>query len=161
MKTTILKTLVLPALKSIYFKQYPFSKETIIVFEYTISQHTIYWKVIDYPKQQLLAIESSCLAMVPSGASSVLERLNEINELCVGKFRLVDQNRIEYCLELPYIAETPQAVFQHALNLAFDTVETHYEGWLKVANEAKVNEFEANEFGKDVSLFDRIRDAFG
>jgi hypothetical protein len=150
-KTTILETLVLPALKSVHIRHYPFRKETIIVFEYTTSQHTIYWKVIDYPKQQLLAIESSCLATVPSGASSVLERLNEINELCVGKFMLVDQNRIEYCLELPYTAETPQAVVQHALNLAFDTVETQYEGWQKAVKESQL----------DKDMFDRIKAAFG
>ena len=158
MKEQILQNLVLPALKPDHIRPFPFSGKTRIVFEYTTPQFSIYWQVTDHPKQQLLAIESSGLVTVPPGASGILilARLNETNAACVGKFTLADEKRIVYCLELPYTAETTQAMVQHALNLAFDTVVTQYEGLRKAAKASSVSE---GEFDK--RLFDRIKEAFG
>jgi hypothetical protein len=150
-ETKTFQRLVIPVLEAGRFKRHSFHS-----FEFTTSQFSSYWYVKDHPKQQLLTIHGSPAISVPPNAPGILARLNEINEECAGKFTLVEQEHLRYYLELPYTAETTQAMFQHALNLALDTMVTQYEGWLKAANEA-----EANEFGKELGLFDRIRDAVG
>jgi hypothetical protein len=79
-----------------------------------------------------------------------------VNETCIGKFSIVDQGCLTYCLELPYTHESTPALFQHALYLALDTVATHHEGWQKSAG--------ISLLGKGLheqGLFDRIKEAFG
>jgi hypothetical protein len=150
-ETKTFQRLVIPVIEAGRFKRHAFHS-----FEFSTSQFSSYWYVKDHPKQQLLTIHGSPAISVPPNAPGILARLNEINEECAGKFTLVEQKHLRYYLELPYTTETTQAMFQHALNLALDTMVTQYEGWLKAANEA-----EANEFGKELGLFDRIRDAVG
>jgi hypothetical protein len=124
--------------------------------EFSTSQFSSYWYVRDHPKQQLLTIHGSPAISVPQNAPGILARLNEINEECAGKFLLVNQKSINYCLELPYTAETTQAMFHHALNLALDTMVTQYEGWQKAAEESR-----CSPDGFEQGLFDRIKEAFG
>ena len=156
MASKTLEKLVLPALKSELFTRGTFRSGTLLSFDWKIPQSTIHWTVVDHTKQQVLEIKTLNIASVAPDDMNILRRVNYINETCIGKFSIVDQDRLAYCLELPYTQESTPALFQHALYLALDTVASHHEGWQQAAR--------VSLLGKglhEAGLFDRIKEAFG
>jgi hypothetical protein len=154
--TKALEKLVRPALKSELYTRGAFRSGTVLSFDWRTPQSTIHWLVVDHSKQQVLAIETAKLASVAPDDTAILRKVNAVNATCIGKFRIVDQDRLTYCLELPYTQESPPALFQHALFLALDTVVTHHESWQQAAR--------VSLLGKglhEAGLFDRIKEAFG
>ena len=156
MATKSLETLVLPVLASMPVTMQRSANSSLIRFGWKIFQATYIWRVVDHTKQQVLAIEVRNIASVAPDDTDFLLQINAVNDTCIGKFSIVDQDRLAYCLELPYTQESTPALFQHALFLALDTVATHHEGWLQAAK-VSVLQNDLHEAG----LFDRIKDAFG
>jgi hypothetical protein len=144
MVTKTLKTLVIPTLTSAPFTYEIIGSGKTVTFDFKVPQFTSHWAVVDHTKPQILSIEACNLVSFAPEYTDVLQRVNALNEECIGKFCLVNQDRLDYCLELPYTKGTPPAAFQHALFLALDTVATNYEAWLQ-----------------SMRLFDRIKAAFG
>jgi hypothetical protein len=154
--TKTLETLVLPALKSELFTRGSFRSGTVIMFDWKTPQFTIHWTVVDHTKQQVIEIKTTKIASVAPDDTDILLKVNAVNETCIGKFSVVNQERLTYCLELPYTQESTPALFQHALYVALDTVVTHYEGWQQAARVSLLSK-DLQEKG----LFDRVKDAFG
>jgi hypothetical protein len=121
-----------------------------------LTEATYIWRVVDHTKQQVLAIEARNIASVAPDDTELQLQINAVNDTCIGKFSIVDQDRLDYCLELPYTQESTPALFQHALFLALDTVAAHYESWQEAARVSLLGK-DLNEAG----LFDRIKEAFG
>jgi hypothetical protein len=154
--TKTLETLVLPVLASMPVTMQRSGNSSLIRFGWKIYQATYIWRVVDHAKQQVLALETQNIASVAPDDTDILQQINAVNDTCIGKFSIVDQDRLAYCLELPYTQESTPAVFQHALFLALDMVATHHEGWQQAAKVSVLSE-DLHEAG----LFDRIKDAFG
>jgi hypothetical protein len=149
--TKTLETLVIPVLASMPVTMQRSGNSSLIRFGWKIYQATYIWRVVDHAKQQVLALETGNIASVAVDDTDILQQINAVNDTCIGKFSIVDQEHLRYCLELPYTQESTPAVFQHALFLALDTVATHHEGWQSVLSKG------LHEQG----LFDRIKEAFG
>jgi hypothetical protein len=148
--------LVRPVLKSELFTRGTFHSGTLLSFDWKTPQFTIHWFVVDHTKQQVLELKAANIASVAPDDTGILRKVNAVNETCIGKFSIVDQDRLTYFLELPYMQESSPALFQHALFLALDTVATHYEGWQQAAKFSLLSK-DLPEMG----LLDRIKDAFG
>jgi hypothetical protein len=154
--TNALEQLVLPALKSELYTRGTYRSGMVLSFDWKTPQSTMHWLVVDHSNSQVLAIETAKLASVAPDDTAILKKVNAVNAACIGKFSIVDQDRLTYCLELPYTQASPPALFQHALFLALDTVVTHQERWQQAAR--------VSLLGKDphaAGLFDRMKDAFG
>jgi hypothetical protein len=127
--TKVLETLVIPVLEAAPFSYELTGSGKSITFDVKLPRFSSYWRVVDHTQSQVLSIEGVNLVSFAADDPDILARANELNQQCVGKFSLVDQEHLIYCLELPYSYQTPQASFQHALLLALDTVATQDEGW--------------------------------
>jgi hypothetical protein len=125
----VLETLVIPVLEAAPFTYELTVSEKSITFAVKLPRFTSHWRVVDHTQSQVLAIEGRSLVSFAADDPAILVRANELNQQCVGKFSLVNQADLTYCLELPYTPQTPQASFQHAMLLALDTVATHDDGW--------------------------------
>ncbi len=156
MVSKTMEKLVLPVLKSELYTRGTFQSGKLLSFDWRTPQFTIHWFVVDHIKQQVIEMKTANLASVAPDDMNILRRVNMVNETCIGKFSIVDQDRLTYCLELPYTQESTPALFQHALFLALDTVVTHHEGWQQAARASLLSEG-LHEKG----LFDRIKDNFG
>jgi hypothetical protein len=154
--TKTLETLVLPVLASMPVTMQRSGNSSLVRFGWKIYQATYIWRVVDHVKQQILALETKNIASVAPDDTDILQQINAVNDTCIGKFSIVDQGRLDYCLEQPYSQESTPAVFQHALFLALDTVAIHHEGWQQAAKVSVLSK-DLHEAG----LFDRIKDAFG
>ena len=156
MATKSLETLVLPVLASMPVTMQRSGNSSLVRFGWKIFQATYIWRVVDHTKQQVLTIEARNIASVAPDDTELQLQINAVNDTCIGKFSIVDQDRLDYCLELPYTQESTPALFQHALFLALDTVAAHYESWQEAARVSLLGK-DLNEAG----LFDRIKEAFG
>jgi hypothetical protein len=143
-----LEKLVLPTLRSAPFIYEVSQTDNTVTFLARIPRFSSQWQIVDYPKSQVLAIEAVRIVSFTPEATDLLAQVNDHNADCIGKFTLVNQEDLTYCLELPYLKSTSRAAFQHALFLALDTVAAHYEGWRKYPHRC-------------MGLFDRIKEAFG
>jgi hypothetical protein len=154
--TKTMEKLVLPALKSELFTRGTFQSGKLLSFDWRTPQFTIHWFVVDHIKSQVIEMKTASIASVAPDDMNILRKVNMVNETCIGKFSIVDQGRLTYCLELLYTQESTPALFQHALYLALDTVTTHHEGWQQAARVSLLSK-DLHETG----LFERIKDAFG
>jgi hypothetical protein len=127
--TKTLEKLVLPVLETAPFTYEITGNGKTITFDVKLPRFTSQWRVVDHTTSQVLSIEAVNLVSFAAEGAVILAEANELNQQCAGKFSLVSQEHLTYCLELPYSPQTPQASFQHAMFLALDTVAAHDEGW--------------------------------
>jgi hypothetical protein len=82
--------MVIPILDSAPFTYAVSGDENTVKFIVRLSRFTSHWQVVDHLKPQVLTIEALHPISFTAEPTDVLERVNERNADCIGKFRLVN-----------------------------------------------------------------------